>query len=156
LAGFEVLEIGPVDHGESLRALVSWSAPDEGPQVQAGVGQLQTQFERFVRECRARGQRVAVWGAGGKGLSILATVDLTEVDVVVDADPTKAGRWTPVSHREVFPPSELAHRHVDTIIVTAPAYQFEIARHLRRELKFTGLIALAGTRFQMFEEAIEP
>ena len=87
---------------------------------------------------------------------IAFTIKTRKGDVVVDADPAKAGRWTPVSHREVFPPSELARRQVDTIIVTAPAYQFEIARHLRRELKFTGLIALAGTRFQMFEEGIEP
>lgn len=133
------LEVQAVDNDESLRALVRWTAPADGQQVQAGVGQLQAQFDDFMRQCQSAGRRVAVWGAGGKGLSIMATVDLRQIKVVVDADPSKAGRWTPVSHREVFPPSELDARGINAIIVTAPAYQFEIARHLRHELKFTGV-----------------
>lgn len=156
LVGFEVLEVCSVDQNESLRAYVKWTVPIEGLSVQEGVAELQKEFEQFLRDCKNRGQRVAVWGAGGKGLSILATVNLSDVDLVIDGDPAKAGKWTPVSHREVFPPDELYKRKIDAIIVTAPAYQFEIARRLRHDMKFNGTIALAGNRFQLFDEKADP
>lgn len=152
LAGFEVLEIEAVDDAESLRALVRWTAPIGGSRIQTGVDRLRCQFDDFVFQCRENRKRVALWGAGGKGLSIMAVLDLDPIEVVVDGDPEKTGRWTPVSHQEVFPPSELAARGIEAIIVTAPAYQFEIARYLRQELKFHGLIALAGSKFQIFNE----
>lgn len=151
LVGFEVLEILPVDEGESLRAFVRWKAENKDHQLQAGVGLLRANFEQFMHGCRERGQRVAIYGAGGKGLSIMSMLDLTDVAVVVDADPAKENKWTPVSHREVLLPHELLLRGIDAVIVTAPAYQFEIARYMRNELKFQGLIALASTGFTLFE-----
>jgi SAM-dependent methyltransferase len=151
LAGFEVLDVAPVQEGESLRALVRWQPlPDCAP-LAARVDTLRDDIARYLGECEAHGKKVALWGAGGKGLSMMAVADLKKVKLLVDSDPHKVGLFTPVSHLRVQPPQELAAQGIGAVIVMAPAYELEIARKLRSDWAFTGDIVLAGRGFERFD-----
>lgn len=155
LAGFEVLEISTVQEGESLRALVSWKAlPDYGS-LASRVDSLRSEMAHFLADCETRGKKVAIWGAGGKGLGMMAVLDLRSVKLLVDSDPHKAGLFTPVSHLRVESPEELVAQGMDVVIVMAPAYEREIAEKLRHDLGFAGDIVLAGRGFELLEPAGE-
>jgi len=149
LAGFEVLEICPVEEGESLRALVQWQPTPDYELLMSRVESLRFDIAAFVTDCHSQGKKVAFWGAGGKGLSMMAIANVQDVQLLVDSDPRKVGLYTPVSHRRVSSPETLALQGIDAVIVVAPAYENEIVTKLRTELAFSGLIALAGRDFQL-------
>lgn len=144
LAGFEVLEVSPVDGDESLRAMVRVSTPADFGAVMHTVETLRTAVDGFVSRCRAEGRTVALWGAGGKGLGILAVADSRGIDLLVDGDPAKRGMVTPVSHLQVHSPDEILERGIGAVVVIAPAYEREIGQQLRQDMHFTGPVMLAG------------
>ncbi len=152
LHGFEVLETAPAIEGEALCALVSLPpAPDFGA-AERGVAELSAAVSAFVADSKRLGGEVAVWGAGGKGLSILACADLRGVDHVLDSDPHKLGRFTPVSHLVVSHPDILRERDVQAIVITAPAYQREIRQVLEERYHFRGRIALVDGGLRVIQE----
>lgn len=142
LHGFDIVETAPAIEGEALAAFVRRSREADFAPAGRTLGSLASEVEAFVAESRRRGGAVAVWGAGGKGLSILAGVDLSGVDYLLDADPHKAGRYTPVSHLRVSHPDVLKHADVRAVLITAPAYQREIRATLEQAYQFRGRIAL--------------
>jgi cyclopropane fatty-acyl-phospholipid synthase-like methyltransferase len=151
LAGFEVIEICPVQEGEALRALVRWVPLPEYALIASRVDLLRRDISKFMADCQSQGKNVAIWGAGGKGLSMMAVTDLRSVKLLVDSDPHKAGLFTPISHFRVELPGALAHHEIDVIIVMAPAYEREIVASLRRDFGFIGTIVLAGRGFENVE-----
>ena len=106
-------------------------------------------LRQFMASCRQAGQRVAIWGAGGKGVASMAVAQIKDVAYVIDSDPYKHGLYTPVCHIPIVPPSHLRTDPVDAIILTALAYKAEILRELREHLQFTGVIAVLGTRLEV-------
>ena len=150
LAGFEVLEVVSVQDGEALRALARWRALPTYESLEGRVESLRNDLRRFVAACKSKGQKVAFWGAGGKGLSMLAIAETSEVDLLVDADQSKHGLYTPVSHLEVRSPESLAEQGIGAVVVLAPAYEREIAAQLRSKWRFEGEIILAGSSFLSF------
>jgi hypothetical protein len=113
--------------------------------VQRAVDGISAAFGRFLRSQTDQGRRTAIWGAGAKGVLTLAMVDCAGVAYLIDKDPVKRGRFTPVSHLQVWPPERLSQDPVDTVIITALAYKDEITRDLREVHGFQGKIAyLAG------------
>ena len=153
LAGFNVVALEPVDNAESLRALVRWPGLTPYDGLAQRAVSLRADIAGFVARCRAEGRRVALWGAGGKGLGMMAVSDLDGVSLLVDGDPGKQGLFTPVSHLRVESPSELAAQGISAVIVMAPAYEREIAARLRNELGFSGDIVLAGRAFELLRLA---
>lgn len=150
LAGFSLLSIDPVQDGEALRALFRWDGLPQMDGLRRRVDQLGADISAFVSEQRTRGVRIAVWGAGGKGLSILATTDLGNVDLLVDGDPHKEGRYTPVSHLRVSSPDVFAEQSVGAVVIMAPAYRKEIFNILRTKYGFKGPIGVVGATFEVF------
>jgi D-arabinose 1-dehydrogenase-like Zn-dependent alcohol dehydrogenase len=107
---------------------------------------LKANLQAFVKRRAERNERVAVWGAGGKGIAVLAVTQLTGIAYVIDSDPNKQGRWTPVSDLPVVSPTALLAEPVDALIVTAMAYKDEIVHHLREEIAFKGEIVCLTDR----------
>jgi SAM-dependent methyltransferase len=142
LSGFEVLDIKEVQDGEAISASVRLIETRQYGFMPDAVSRLRAELSDFIAACRSRGESVAMWGAGGKGVSILAGAGGADIALLVDGDPHKAGLFTPVSHLVVSPPSELRRQKVDVIIITAPAYTKEILRMLRTEYAFTGRVAV--------------
>ena len=71
------------------------------------------------------------WGAGSKAVAFLTTLGLTsEIDVLVDVNPHKRGRFMPGTGHEVIGPDDLVARRPDCIVVMNPIYVDEIRRDL--------------------------
>lgn len=147
--GFEVLETLHDMCDEYNVAIVrNLTAPDLSA-IGETVLSLGDELRRFIAGHRRAGRKVAVWGAGGKGLSVMAAAGIGEVDLLVDGDPHKQGLFTPVSHLKVEAPGALRGADVSAVIITAMAYRNEIERTLREEFGFRGEIAVLGHHLQL-------
>lgn len=156
-AGFEILRLEEAFDGEFLSADVvpgmtptatagSATGAAETPPVAAGdlAAHLDV-ITRFAARYRGavagwadwlserlrRGERVALWGAGSKGVVFLNSVDgSNELDSVVDLNPRKWGRYVPGTGNQVRSPRQLADQGADEVLVTNPAYVEEISYSL--------------------------
>jgi len=142
LHGFDVIDVKEVQNGEAISALVSVRKQLTFNGVTSAVTKVRDSISEFIAKKRSSGEKVAIWGAGGKGLSVLAVADLTGVDVLIDGDPNKLGRFTPVSHLQVCSPDVLRNSNISAVIITAPAYQTEIRSVLRDHYRFRGTVAI--------------
>jgi hypothetical protein len=84
-----------------------------------------------MADAHRRGLRVALWGAGTKGVTFLTTVPgAADVATVVDVNPRKHGRFLPGTGHEVVGPDALAAAPADMVLVMNPVYEGEIRRSL--------------------------
>lgn len=144
LNGFVVDEVSRGMHGEYNVAWVRVAQEHGFPAVQAAAHAVVAQLQAVVADAQQRGQRVAVWGAGGKGTSVMSLAGGGGIAYVVDSDPHKHGRLTPVTHLEISPPSRLQTDPVDLVVITALAYRDEILRVLRHDIGYRGALAILG------------
>lgn len=89
----------------------------------------------FTGRRREEGRRLALWGAGSKGVSFLNMLGLragSGVGVAVDVNPRKAGTHIPGTGQRTVRPEELAAAPPDTVLVMNPEYMAEIAGTLER------------------------
>ncbi|HWI73011.1 MAG TPA: class I SAM-dependent methyltransferase [Baekduia sp.] len=103
-----------------------------GAEVESGHAALRD----WVRARRAAGERVAGWGAGGRGVMTLAYTGLGPDDVayLVDRNPHAHGYLAPGTHVPVVAPEHLDAEPVDHLIVFSYGYFDEIAAQVRDEL----------------------
>jgi SAM-dependent methyltransferase len=88
-------------------------------------------FRQLVRERRARGQRVAIWGSGSKCVSFLSTVGVAgDIAAVLDINPYRQGKYLAGSGMVVSAPESLRENPVEAILVMNPIYTAEIAAQL--------------------------
>jgi hypothetical protein len=84
-----------------------------------------------LADAHRRGLRVALWGAGTKGVTFLTTVPgAADVATVVDVNPRKHGRFLPGTGHEVVGPEALVAAPADLVLVMNPVYEAEIRRSL--------------------------
>ena len=152
--GFEVLEVKRDMFEEYIVAYVRRFDHPALDEVASTIDSLGDELRQYVVDCHAAGRKVAIWGAGGKGLSVMASANISEVDLLVDSDPLKQGLVAPVTHLVVEPPEALVHHGIDAVIVTAMAYKNEILRTLRENLSFRGEIVVLGHRLERVVPAI--
>lgn len=89
----------------------------------------------FVGRRLRQGQRLALWGAGSKGVTFLNLLGLragSGLDVAVDVNPRKAGTHIPGTGQRTVPPEALAVAPPDTVLVMNPEYTGEIDGILER------------------------
>jgi SAM-dependent methyltransferase len=151
--GFEVLDVHHDMFDEYVVACVREAAHPDLADIAATVDTLGRELRDFIEGHRARGEKVAVWGAGGKGLVALAAAGIVDVDLLVDSDPNKLGLLTPVTHLEVRSPEALRDAGCAAIIVTAMAYKAEITRTLIEDLGFQGRIAYLGHHLDVLDRS---
>jgi hypothetical protein len=84
-----------------------------------------------LAELRRGGRRVALWGAGSKGVMFLNTVEgAGEIEIVIDATVRKHGRHVPGGAQRVQGPDRLGELRPDVVLVMNPLYAGEIGRRL--------------------------
>ncbi|NIR28435.1 MAG: methyltransferase domain-containing protein [Gammaproteobacteria bacterium] len=84
-------------------------------------------------DAKASGRRVALWGGGSKAVSFLTTLGVPEaVDLVVDVNPHKHGKFLPGTGHETVSPQRLQRERPDTVIAMNPVYVQEIQADLQR------------------------
>ncbi|MFH1450802.1 MAG: class I SAM-dependent methyltransferase [archaeon] len=148
---FKVLDIRPDWEGEHIIAFVKKQEPGsiapEKPREGLGslsdwVRPLTKRINEFVQDNLSQNKRVALWGAGNEGISLLAVTGVKGIAYVVDSASYKQGRFTPVSHLPVVPPSALQTDPVSALIIAAPRYYHEIVKQVKQDIKFKGTVAL--------------
>lgn len=140
--GYSVGEIAPCYQGdqylfvEALPARVSAQKIDQQavldvPEVLLSFNQAFTEkldlWRRRFDQFRTDGDRVVVWGSGGKGITFLNTVAGADiVEFVAEINPDKQGKFVPGSGQKIVPPEFLAEYQPHKIIITNALYQKEM------------------------------
>lgn len=139
--GFDIVKIFRTMDGEYNEVWFKRKEQPDFSRLQGAVNSISGSFRAFLEKESRQGRRVAIWGAGAKGVLTLASVDTSAVAYLIDTDPVKHGRFTPVSHLQVHPPEMLPEDPVNTVIITALAYKDEITSQLRERYHFSGQIS---------------
>ena len=85
-------------------------------------------WEHRLAQWTSTGARIALWGAGSKGVSFLNMVPgADDINMVVDITPRKHGKHIPGSAQPVVGPEDLAAQPPETVLVMNPVYRDEIA-----------------------------
>ena len=81
---------------------------------------------------REQGKRAVLWGSGSKGVAFLNTLGIEdEVEVVVDINPYKHGKFMAGTGQEIVGPDFLREYRPELVIAMNPVYREEIGRDLR-------------------------
>jgi SAM-dependent methyltransferase len=112
---------------EELRSFLA-DAEELADEYESTVAIWRRRFDRF----EAEGKRVAVWGAGSKGVTFLNTLKPTgDSALVVDINPRKVGKYIPGTGHVVMSPESLQNRKPAVVIVMNRIYGNEIGESLR-------------------------
>lgn len=103
---------------------------------------LKTEWIENIDGLREKG-KVALWGAGAKGVTFanLVDPDRTRIDCIVDMNPNKQGNFLPGTGHPIVPFTQLEERGVTTAILMNPNYQTENEAMLREAGLNIALIA---------------
>lgn len=101
---------------------------------QEKADRVKNNFIDFLRDQKEQGRTVAGYGAAAKGNTLLNYAGITTalLPYVCDAAPSKQGKFLPGSHIPVLPPSAIAERRPDVIII----FPWNIAGEIREQLAY--------------------
>lgn len=84
-----------------------------------------------LKEFKAAGKKVILWGAGVKGVNFLNMLKLgDEIQHVVDSDWRKRDLYVAGTGHRIVSPGLLRSLHPDTIIIVNPRYETDIRQHV--------------------------
>lgn len=141
LSGFETVSVDHVFGGQYLwahartsGAAVSAPAADGAAMAESAAAfrarheTALAAWRKTLAEARAAGP-VALWGGGAKGVTFAAVFDpeAALIDCIVDINPGKQDRFTPLTAHPVLSPQAAAGRGIATLVVMNPLYREEIA-----------------------------
>jgi SAM-dependent methyltransferase len=128
---FSVVSVENGFHGQFLRAIVRRDRVSEKEFARSHQGWLR-ELERQVRE--SHGGKVVMWGAGTRGVALMAMSRALREGVVavVDSDPRKQGLRIPGTSLAVRRPEDLRRIDPDVILISAVTYRTAIERALGR------------------------
>jgi hypothetical protein len=89
-------------------------------------------WRRQVLDRTQRGERVVLWGALSKAVSLLTTLGLDRgtIEYVVDISPYRHGKCMPGTGQKIVSPAFLADYQPNLVIAMNPIYLQEIRRDL--------------------------
>jgi len=81
-----------------------------------------------IDRSRSRGEQIALWGAGAKGVTFLNAVEGgVDIDSVIDVNPRKQGSHVPGTGQPIVGPDAAVRAGVERVLVMNPNYHQEIA-----------------------------
>jgi hypothetical protein len=106
--------------------------------IAADVARFAERYQQKVASERARleawraaGKRVALWGAGSKGITFLNVLGpYGQIDYAVDINPRKHGMYVTGAGQLIVPPAYLQQAPPDIVLVMNPVYCKEIRQIL--------------------------
>jgi C-methyltransferase C-terminal domain/Methyltransferase domain len=86
----------------------------------------------FLEDRKAAGKSIAIYGAAGKGNTLLnyCGIGTGLVDYACDRNPYKHGRFTPGMHIPIYPPERIAQTKPDYVLILPWNLKDEIMRQL--------------------------
>ena len=89
---------------------------------------------------RHRAKKVAVWGVGQRGVTLINTCgfDVSDIAYAVDINENYQWKYVPGTHIQIVPPSWLEEHFVDSVIISATGYADEILANNKKYLKHGG------------------
>lgn len=92
------------------------------------VEKLRSDLCNLIRQLKADGAKIAVYGASAKGSTLLNYFGLgkNELDFVVDRSSVKQGYFTPGTHLPIHPPEALLERRPDYVLLLTWNFRDEI------------------------------
>lgn len=157
LAGFEMFSSEPVFEGQyfiaAARASASYSTR-EFPDLMTARLDYAAYWRTAVAEARSRGP-VAVWGAAAKGIGFAQLVDpgANWIELLVDINPAKQGRFVPMTGHRIVSAEEAVGAGVKTILVANPVYRDEVDALYRALGGSAEVIGLEGMRLHPFPDS---
>ena len=91
-------------------------------------------------------RKIAAWGAGQRGVTLLNICELNQVDIdyIIDVNENYWWKYVMGADIQIVPPSWLKEHHVDSIIILATGYADEIiaenGEYLRKGGRFIKII----------------
>jgi SAM-dependent methyltransferase len=175
-AGLTVVDVEELStHGGSLR---TWSTPTEsagaasdsvgkvladeaaaGLDTLAGhegfaaaVSQVRDDFVEFLIGARRKGKRIVLYGAPGKGNTLLnhCGVRTDQVEFAVDRNPFKHGMYLPGTHIPIHPVERLDEERPDYVVIMPWNLRDEITEQLAHIRDWGGRLVVALPRFEIF------
>jgi SAM-dependent methyltransferase len=144
--GFRVLRLEEAYRGQFLAldampgpAPADAPAQERVPHANAGEPDAFAQvFQQKIQEWKDRlatfaqeGKRVAIWGAGSKGVTFLNLLQTAApIDTVTDINPHKQGKFIAGTGHQITAPDYLVERRPDVVIIMNPIYRPEIEQQL--------------------------
>lgn len=123
------VEAAAGDQPDASPSAATSSLPKELADFSQHYRQTLADWSRRFDSFRDSGQRVVLWGSGGKGISFLNALDCQDViEHVVEINPDKQRRHIPGSGQLIVGPEFLRDYRPDTIIITNSLYQAEMKR----------------------------
>lgn len=96
---------------------------------------LKIELLEHINSYRAKGKKVAVWGASHQSFTLLSSLGLgNNISYIIDSAPFKQGKYSPTSHVPIVDKQHYFEEPVDSIIIMAPGYTDEIASIIKKEL----------------------
>jgi len=153
VAGFAVESVRNVFGGQYLwlEAVVSnerprltkssGSIPQLAKQFAVSERELKREWEARTRELAAK-ERVALWGAGAKGVTLANLIDAERewIHCIVDLNPQKQGHYLPGTGHPIVGYQELENRSITVAILMNPNYHSENLDLLRESNIDTRLV----------------
>ena len=156
MAGLRVREMYTIERGDYL-VCAAEAMPSEIDAMTKGIVKYKRDVRSMLESSIKAGRKVGVYGAGGRGVSLLALIGAGNIGVeyVVDSDEKKWGKFTPATHIPVLSPEVLRKNPVDDLLITAIAFQDEILRQLSWFAGSGRRIGVLSPRPRWLEEADE-
>jgi len=102
-------------------------------------------WSNYIQAASQAKKRIALWGAGSKGVSFLNTVPhAAQIDPVIDCNPRKAGMYVPGTGQRILPPAHLKRFEPDIVATLNPVYRQEIASMLSDLKVDAGITTMPG------------
>ena len=145
---FEVIKISNTANNEYLTAYFKNNDYRDGGLKSFSVNYIS--YKDSVKKLfnLYKNKKIAVWGAGGKGVALLSMCDILPRDIlfVIDSDPQKKGKYTTGSHFKIKAPKEVDFKGLDLIIISAVMYQDEIIQDLKTKYNYHNKIAIISLK----------
>lgn len=154
--GYRINDIGLAFDEQFLWAEAGFAdAGGSAPNVAAPetpAGRIRDGYERMIETCRrqieafaAAGRKMALWGAGSKGVTFLNIADPARaIETVVDINPRKRGLHVAITGQRVVAPDALSGIKPDVVFVMNALYAGEIAATLDRLGVAAELVSVHG------------
>ena len=135
IRGFAQLKDGPrriepiVGDLLALEEKINFGQPETFRAYGARINATKAALLDLLAKLRSEGKTVAGYGASATVTTLLHHFDLGDkLDFIVDDNPVKQGTYSPGHHIPVLPPSALAERKPDYVVILAWVYADPIMR----------------------------